>query len=273
MTPALNPEFRIGEIIRQSFQTTVRNILPFGVLAILAVVIIVVLFLVVGSIFGLSMPMGPGAMQPGVEMQAPDAGFFIGIAIVGLLAFAIYLGVMAAITYGTIQHLRGHSVRIDDLLRSAVNLIMPVLSTFLILLGVFLAAMIVAVILSFIPILGTIAALAMFVFLYIVFWVVIPVAVVERPGAVASLKRSVELTKGNRWRILGIILLLIVISIGITIISVVFMFLGPVVGGIVQSLLNAALGVFSAVLIAVGYYRLRAAREGVDIADIAKVFD
>jgi hypothetical protein len=97
--------------------------------------------------------------------------------------------------------------------------------------------------------------------------------VVERPGPVASLKRSVELTKGNRWRILGIIVLLIAISIGITIISVIFMFLGPVIGGIVQGLLNAALGVFSAVLIAVGYYRLRAAKEGVDIADIAKVFD
>jgi hypothetical protein len=69
------------------------------------------------------------------------------------------------------------------------------------------------------------------------------------------------------------ILLLFVISIGIGIISMVFMFLGPIIGGIIQGLLNAVFMVFSAVLVAVGYYQLRVAKEGVDIGDIAKVFD
>ena len=74
-------------------------------------------------------------------------------------------------------------------------------------------AAIVAVILQFIPIIGQIATAVMFVFLYIIFWVVIPVAVIERPGPVASLKRSVALTEGHRWKILGIFLLVIAISI------------------------------------------------------------
>jgi hypothetical protein len=270
---ASNPEFRIGEVIGQSFQTTIRNIIPFGVLAVLAIVVIVVWFFIVGAIFGVSMPMGPGAMQPGAEMPSIGAGFVIGMILAALVAVAIYLGLMAAITYGTVQDLREQPVSIGSLLQSAVILIPPVIGTLIVLLGVFLLAMIVAVILNFIPILGMIASLVMFAFLYIVFWVVIPVAVVERPGPIASLRRSIELTKGNRWRILGVVLLVFLISIGITIISVIFAFLGPVIGGIVQAVLNAGLAIFSAVLIAVGYYRLRAAKEGIGIADIAKVFD
>jgi hypothetical protein len=270
---ASNPEFRIGEVIGQSFQTTIRNIIPFGIIAIIAFVVIGLLIMLMASVFGLSMPMGPGAMQPGAEVPSFGAGFFIGVIIAGLIAFAIYLGLMAAITYGTVQDLRGQPVSIGGLLQSAITLIPPAIGTLIALIGVFLVAMVVAMILAFIPILGVIVDAVMFVFLYIIFWVVIPVAVVERPGPVASLKRSIELTKGNRWRILGIVLLLFLISIGVSIIGMVFGFLGPIVGGIIQTVLNALIGIFSAVLIAVGYFRLRAAKEGVDIADIARVFD
>jgi hypothetical protein len=273
MTLAVQQNFRVGDVISQSFQTTIRNIIPFGILAIIAVVIIFVLVMLMSTVFGVSMPMTPGVMEPGTQMPGIGAGFVIGIIIVALLAFAIYMGVMAAITYGTVQDLRGQPVSIGGLLQSAVSLVPPVVGTLIVLLGVFLAAMIVAVILGLIPILGMLVDLVLFVFLYIIFWVVIPVAVVERPGPVASLKRSIELTKGNRWRILGIVLLLIVISIGVSLISIVFMFLGPIIGGIVQGLLNAVVTVFSAVLVAVGYYKLRVAKEGVDIGDIAKVFD
>jgi hypothetical protein len=272
MTLAVQQSFSVGDVISQSFQTTIRNIIPFGILAIIAVVIVVVLFLLVGTVFGISMP-SPGMMQPGAQMPGMGPGFVIGLIIVGLLGLAIYMGVMAAITYGTVQDLRGQPVSIGGLLQSTVSLVPPVLGTLIVLLGVGFGMMIIAVILAFIPILGVIADAVLFVFFYIIFWVVIPVAVVERPGPVASLKRSIELTKGNRWRILGIILLLFVISIGIGIISMVFMFLGPIIGGIIQGLLNAVFMVFSAVLVAVGYYRLRVAKEGVDIGDIAKVFD
>src|SRR5262245_60332038 len=270
---ASSPEFRIGEVIGRSFQTTARNIIPFGVAAILVFAVIAVWIMLMASIFGLSMPMGPGAMQPGTEMPSFGAGFYVGAIVAGLVAFAFYLGLMAAITYGTVQDLRGQAVSIGSLLRSAITLIPPVMGTLTALIGVFLVAMIVAVILAFIPIIGAIADVILFIFLYIIFWVVIPVAVIERPGPVASLKRSVELTKGNRWRILGIVLLLFLISIGVGIIGIVFGFLGPIVGGIIQPVLNSLVGIFSAVLIAVGYFRLRVAKEGIDISDIARVFD
>ena len=63
MTLAVQQSFRVGDVISQSFQTTIRNIIPFGILAIIAVVIVVVLFLLVGTVFGISIP-SPGIMQP-----------------------------------------------------------------------------------------------------------------------------------------------------------------------------------------------------------------
>lgn len=273
MTLTGTQEFRIGEVISQSFQTTIRNIVPFAVVAIIAFVVIALLVVIVGVVFGVSMPMSPGAVESGMPMQGFGAGAIIGMIIVGLLAIAIYMGVAAAIIYGTVQDLRGQRASIGTLLASGVSLAVPLLGTMFVLIVVFIVAAIVAAILNFIPILGAIASIVMFVFLYIVLWVVIPVAVVERPGPIASLQRSIALTKGCRLRILGIVLLLILISIGVMLVSLVFMYLSPLIGGIVQGLLNAFVAVFSTVLLAVGYYRLRAAKEGVDINDIAKVFD
>jgi hypothetical protein len=113
----------------------------------------------------------------------------------------------------------------------------------------------------------------MFAFLNISLWVAIPVAVVERPGPVASLQRSFALTAGNRWKILGIFLLVAAIIVGIVIVMVIFAFISQTIAMILSLLLYAGLFIFGAVLSAVGYYRLRVAKEGADIGDIAKVFD
>jgi hypothetical protein len=274
MTLTSNPQFRIGDVIGQSFQTTVRNIVPFGILAIITAAVMFVIYTLASSIFGFSMmPMTPAAMEPGMGAPEIGAGFFIGFLVFELLALAIYLAFMTAITYGTIQDLRGNAVDIGTLIQSSIALVGPAITTFLLVIGVFLVAAILAIILQFIPIIGQIVSVVMFVFLYIVFWVVIPIAVIERPGPVASLKRSVALTQGNRWKILGILLVVIVISIAAMIVVMVFSFLGATVGTIVLAILYAALGIFTAVLVAVGYYKLRATKEGADLGEIARVFD
>ncbi len=50
-------------------------------------------------------------------------------------------------------------------------------------------------------------------------------------------------------------------------------FVSSTIAMILLILFYAGLFIFSAVLIAVGYYKLRVAKEGADIGDIAKVFD
>ncbi len=45
------------------------------------------------------------------------------------------------------------------------------------------------------------------------FYVAVPVSVIEKPGVFASLSRSAKLTgRGSRWQILGLVLLVVVIG-------------------------------------------------------------
>ena len=48
----------------------------------------------------------------------------------------------------------------------------------------------------------------------VMFWVAIPAAVVERPGILASLQRSRDLTRDNRWKLFGTLVVLVVFNIG-----------------------------------------------------------
>ena len=260
MTLTSNQAFRVGDVVTQSIQTTIRNIVPFGVVALIAVGIITVLFMLISTVFRTinddARSDGSQHGNDGIrnELSHRNRDF-------GLLAFAIYMLVVAAIVYGTVQDLRGQPVGIGGLLASAVDLVAPALGTVIVLIGVLLAAEIVAYILKYIPILGPIATLVMFAFLNISLWVAIPVAVVERPGPVASLQRSFALTTGNRWKILGIFLLVAAIIVGIVIVMVIFAFISQTIAMILSLLLYAGLFIFGAVLSAVGYYRA-ARRQG-----------
>jgi hypothetical protein len=72
--------------------------------------------------------------------------------------------------------------------------------------------------------------------------------------------------------------ILIVIGIVLVVVTMILSFIllsaaGFTVYSIGVWVLQAIFGAFSATAAAVGYYFLRSAKEGVDIGDIAKVFD
>jgi len=120
----------------------------------------------------------------------------------------------------------------------------------------------------------------------VMFWVAIPASVVERPGVIASLKRSASLTKGHRWRIFGIyfvILITMMVASGMaqtplavstatsgiaTEMSAIF-----IATNILALLVNAFFVALGAVASAVAYHDLRAVKEGFDIDQYASVFD
>jgi hypothetical protein len=98
--------------------------------------------------------------------------------------------------------------------------------------------------------------------------------VVERTGAWASMRRSRELTKGHRWKVFGIVLLLIVLSLVNPLLQLVLTAAGGETLATIGVAIWTAIGsAFSSVIIAVTYYELRAAKEGIDIEQIASVFD
>jgi hypothetical protein len=106
--------------------------------------------------------------------------------------------------------------------------------------------------------------------------VAIPSAVVERTGVFRSLSRSTELTRGRRWAVFGAILVASLITI------VLGAVIGAVVGGVFRNAIalelavwaiTAATQAFTACLYATLYFYLRREKEGVDIEQIASVFD
>jgi len=133
--------------------------------------------------------------------------------------------------------------------------------------------------------LGMLAALALIFPAFIVFtmwFVAMPVCIVERLGPWASMQRSADLTKGHRWKIFGLWILIILI------VAVVMIVVGGIAGAafaagvraiggpieIVFRLIWGALwGAFYAIMVVVTYHDLRVAKEGVDTYQIAAVFD
>jgi hypothetical protein len=117
-----------------------------------------------------------------------------------------------------------------------------------------------------------------FLIIVTIYFVTTPICVVEERGPFASMRRSMQLTKGHRWKVFGLWLLLIALLViaGILIGLLDFAIRavgGPVlaaIGGLVWSAFWTA---YYAVMVAVTYHDLRVAKEGVDIEQIASVFD
>jgi hypothetical protein len=107
------------------------------------------------------------------------------------------------------------------------------------------------------------------------FFVATPVCVVERLGPLASMTRSRDLTRGHRWKVFGVVVLLTVINIVVA--SVLKLGLvalaGPVLAVTGLLIWGALYGAYSALIAVVSYRDLRVAKEGIDTEQIAAVFD
>jgi len=182
----------------------------------------------------------------------------------GVLGFLrVILPSLATATclYGAYRIMRGQNFDVSDSLRAGLHRLGPVVGTAL--LGGLLAGL--ATLLLIIP--GVIAFCAIYV--------AQPACVIERLGAKNSLRRSWELTRGHRWAIFGLLLLL---SVAVGVMSIgagapAALTGNPAFIKISSFALETVTESFGAVLAAVVYHDLRVAKEGVDIDTIASVFD
>ncbi|MBS0333416.1 MAG: glycerophosphoryl diester phosphodiesterase membrane domain-containing protein, partial [Proteobacteria bacterium] len=184
--------------------------------------------------------------------------------IVGLLSLIL----QATIIHAAASDLNGRPVSLVDSLRVGLYAFLPLLAIG-ILMGI---AICVGIVLLIVP--GVMLALA---------WcVAVPVYVVEKPNLMDVFGRSAALTRGNRWRILGLFVLFIV---AVLVVEIVFGIVGGVtniiaMGGfpfvtrlIVLPLMQAASAMIGATGGAVLYMELRRTREGVGPEGLAALFD
>ena len=109
--------------------------------------------------------------------------------------------------------------------------------------------------------------------LYSALWVAVPAAVVERTGVVASMSRSATLTRGYRWRVFGIVLLLGLLNMTAGWIATLPFDLGGTAHSVAEFAVAAVFTAWSAVAAAVAYHDLRLEKEGIGVNEIAAVFD
>lgn len=266
-------EFRVGNVLSRSMAILARNIVPFGILALLFSMPTFLVTALADPQAGILDPKTMQALEYGNEV-AIQRVIWMSVAALGLLVLGFVLSMLAtaAMVYGTFQDIRGTPAGIGASLRHGLRVVLPVLG--------------VSLVYVLLMMLGFVALVIPMFIVLVMFWVAIPASVVERPGVIASLKRSAALTKGHRWQVFGIYFVILIVAMiasgtAQTPLIVSEAATGPggaapgilIASNILALLVNAFFMALGAVASAVAYHDLRAVKEGFDIDQFASVFD
>jgi hypothetical protein len=241
--PAAESDFSIGRVFNRTFTVLTRHFLAFSLVMAVATAPVV-------ALTGLSANNDP--TSPRAIILIFVSVFLMGV--LGILAQAV-------VVHGSFQEMRHRRVDIAESLKVGLRLFLPVLGlAILVMLGVWLGLM-----LLIIP--GLI--------LMTRWYIAVPACVVERLGVRASMKRSADLTKGHRWKVFGaMVLMYLGAGMASQVVTTSFTAMGGQMFGLVGTLIIQSItGAFAAIFVVVTYYELRVAKEGVDIDQIASVFD
>lgn len=253
--PGSNSGFMIGDVLGRTFSILGRNFVPFTVLSAIATL--------PQLLFLLSAPAG------GAYFTRTGNGAMVGTTLLPLaVGFVLRLLTQAIIVHAAFQDMRGRPVSVGESLRVAFSRLLPILGVIIVVgLGVFAAS---------------IALIVPGIILALMWYLALPACVVERTGVADSLSRSAALTKGHRWKLLGLLLLVLIggIIVGGVIGGVIGGILGATGAGVghvalslIQYVTQALIAVFNAILVIVLYRDLRVAKEGIGTEQIAAIFD
>jgi hypothetical protein len=214
-------------------------------------------FFLVGLI--VSLPQGIVDIVSGNDRWLEAGAWWL--VLVALLVWPVVTTIgQAVILFGAFQYQRGEPVRAGEAFTRGLARFFPLLGvTILYTLGVFFAAM-----LFLVP--GGI--------LMVCWAVVVPVCVVEGLGPTKSLSRSTSLTRGNRWEVFGaLVLMWIVNAIALALLAAAVAPFSLYAGAVASLLWTACWYAFWHCFTVMMYYELRVAKEGIDVSQIAAVFD
>jgi hypothetical protein len=181
----------VGRVFQRAFSAIAFN--PAVVLG---------LALLVGALPGLIMSyfffrIGLGSPEAVRSGAIPGYGFAGAMFISSLITLAISALVQGALTRATVSANEGVRATFGQSLSAGFRVILPLVGlTILWALGVGI---------------GFVLLLVPGIILLMMWAVAVPALVVERDGVFAAFRRSAELTKGSRWKIFGLSLVLLII--------------------------------------------------------------
>ncbi len=243
-TASTKTEFRAERVVSRGLSIFFKNAVPF---LLLTAVVYSPLFIY-------------AAITLGGELTLSSAmRLFYAITWGGMILQLLASGVMM---HGTVAQLRGERATTAQSFAVGVKCLLPVLGVGIL---VGLAVMV-----------GCLLLLVPGLILAVKYWVAVPVAVVERPGVTASMKRSAELVAGNGWSVFAIMLAVVFLGVGLNQVVQHAWDITTLTLSELKTYLAVELGVavvttaVSAVITAVTYHDLRVAKEEISAEDIAR---
>lgn len=244
---AMRPRPDVGKILGQTFSIFFGNFPAF--MAICAIVLLPALVLQAWQ----QMDAFNNPMEPN-----------LGLMIVGVLvSFVLQPIATGALTFGVFSAIRERKASITDCLSVGLRRALPVLG--------------VSLVVGILTGLGYMLCLVPGIILMTMWVAAVPAAVVEEIGVGDALRRSSDLTRGHRWIVFGVVLVIALFGLllGGGMAFVIAATLGESVLMII--VLNTVVTLFSSGLQATFptliYYHVRASKETIDLDEIAAVFD
>lgn len=258
-TNATKASLGVGTIISDSFSIMFGNFVKVMLLGFVGAFIG---FIVNALFLGFGVATGTGDQIP------TDLGsFYAGIALSTVVNTVVYGLVTALLILLAYDSKLGRSNTMGAYFNAALPAILPIV--------------VLTLVITILASIGAIALLIGALWVYAVFYVTAPVAVIEK-GGFGSMGRSAALTKEYRWPIVGLFIVVIIISLILqTVGGFIFGGLGFLTAGLVgQIIVGVGLSVitglayaFGGIAVALVYARLREIKEGVEVDQIAQVFE
>ncbi|MDQ6432802.1 glycerophosphoryl diester phosphodiesterase membrane domain-containing protein [Mesorhizobium sp. LHD-90] len=253
--------FRIGRVFGDTFSVLGRNFgLCLGLAVIFSGIPTFLYQLLTGSQIDAALLSAETGAVPPPEFEPTSA-------LAGLVYFIIYLVLasilQAALVRTTIEDLNGQQPTFADALSRGIAVLLPIIGLlFLMYLGIGI---------------GFVLLIIPGLYLLIRWSAAVPALVHERLGVLESMRRSSELTKGSRWRIFGLFVILIVaiwiLQLVLGLLALAIMpILGTVLATALVAVLSAVTSVIASIAMAVAYVELRYVKEGTDVKQLAEIF-
>jgi hypothetical protein len=188
-----------------------------------------------------------------------------GFILLGVIVVSMILDLLlqATLTRASVDDLAGRKVSLRETLSAGLDVAFPLVG------------------LALLVSLGVLAASALLivpgVVLAVYWFVAVPALVVERTSAISALRRSVELTRGHRWPVFGV--LMVVFLLIVAHIALALELAGswdeppPDWTIVAMALVRAVSSMIGTVIVCATYFELRQIKEGIGIPEIASVFD
>lgn len=256
--------FDIGAVFSRGFGIWWKNLGSFVALTLIVGLPMAVLFALVALAAGLDMGWlteptpPPGPMTP-EETQRMMWGTFGAIGVVAIFFGLAYQVIMIAVVLGTEAAHAGRRWSIGEVLRRSFGHVPRAL----------LAGLVMIVPIAF----GFAMCCLPGIFLFVVWYLVIPALVLENLGPIAAMKRSWELVLAQFWYVLLLSIALAAVSSVIAMVVGIAGVFSPILELIGNVVNNVFLTSLAPVLQTVAFLHLRRHAEGDPADQIAEVFD